>query len=137
MKFLPDLTKFANFPVCISIQSAPIFFEIFTSLIEGFINTHKTFIEDLSSKARYKNYIDSLDLIIDYHNNYGNNKNSGNWQDWLSIIPSNITVLSTGFLAAIETKSNKLRVNSYRTLVLELSHGITDELQEILPQKND
>ena len=107
------------------------------TLIEGFINAHKTFIEDLSTKARYKNYIDSLDLIIDYHNNYGNNKNSGNWQDWLSIIPINITVLSTGFLAPIETKSNKLRVNSYRTLVLELSHEITDELQEILPQKND
>jgi len=106
-------------------------------LVEGFIEVHKNFIEDVANTERYKNYLDVLDLIIDYHNNYGDNRSSGNWYDWIMIIPINLSVMTKGFLAAIETKRNRARVNSYKVLVGELCHDIVDTLEKILPNENE
>jgi hypothetical protein len=106
-------------------------------LIEGFIEVHKGFVRDLSNDGRFNSYLDILDLIIEYHNNYGNNRNKGNWYDWIMIIPINLSVMTKGYLAAIETKRNRARVNSYKVLVAELAHDITNTLENLLPEENE
>jgi hypothetical protein len=106
-------------------------------LVEGFIEVHKNFVEDLANHDREQNYLEVLDLIIDYHNNFGDNRTSGNWHDWIMIIPINLSVMTKGFLAAIETKRNRSRVHSYRVLVGELAHDIVETLETLLPKGNE
>ena len=98
---------------------------------------HKNFNEEVSTKQKYKSYCEVLDLIIDLHNNYGKNRNAGNWEDWLQIIPINLTVMSKGFLAAIQTNSNKAIIKSYKVILLELSHDVTEKLSELITQSDD
>tara|TARA_R110002020_G_scaffold424388_2_gene633587 strand:- start:17330 stop:17689 length:360 start_codon:yes stop_codon:yes gene_type:complete len=107
------------------------------ALVEGFIAVHKSFVEDLANADRKKNYLEVLDLIIDYHNNYGDNRTSGNWHDWIMIIPINLSVMTRGFFGAIETKRNRARVHSYTLLVDELAHDLVDTLETLLPKEND
>ena len=45
---------------------------------ESYITMVKEFVRDVSNETRYKNFKDVLDVIIDYHNNYGKNAKGRN-----------------------------------------------------------
>ena len=45
--------------------------------------------------------------------------------------------MSKGFLAAIQTNSNKAIIKSYKVILLELSHDVTEKLSELITQSDD
>ena len=76
-------------------------------IVESYITMCKQFTEEVTSQTRYKNYLEVIDLIIDYSNGYGEGVRENNFYDWIVILPINISVATSGFYAGIETK-NKL-----------------------------
>lgn len=78
-----------------------------------------SFVNEISSKAKYNNFVKVVDLIIEYHNGYGEdvNKKLGSWNDWLMIMPINLSVCCNGFFAGIETQKNKESLKTYKILL--------------------
>ena len=93
----------------------------------------KEFVKDLSNETRFNNYLDIFDIVIDYHNNYGSGVKEDNWHDWVMILPINISVMTNGYLAAIETKRNSALVRSYRLILTEMVHEVVDKIEQLEP----
>ena len=105
-------------------------------IIETYISMCTEFAKDVSSKSRYNNYLDVVDTILEYHNNYGKGVKENNWYDWLMIIPINLSVATNGFFAGLETKSNSPTLRAYKTVLDEMVHDVTDKI-DALEQIND
>ena len=105
------------------------------AIIETYILMCTEFVKDASTKKRYKNYLEVLDIIIEYHNNYGAGvkSSSNNWYDWLMIIPINLSVATNGFFAGLETKSNAAVLKAYKTVLNEMVFDVTDKIDELEP----
>ena len=106
------------------------------TIIESYLTMCKEFAKDVSSKPKYNNYLDVLDTILEYHNNYGKGVKENNWYDWLMIIPINLSVATNGFFAGLETKSNSPTLRAYKTVLDEMVHDVTDKI-DALEQIND
>ena len=106
------------------------------SIIDVYITMCKEFIKDISTKTKYNNYLDVLDIILEYHNNYGKGVKENNWYDWLMIIPINLSVATNGFFAGIETKSNAAVVRAYRVMLDEMLQETVSKI-DLLEPKND
>ena len=63
-------------------------------------------IDDCTGRnnSKYNDYIDIANLIIEHHNQYRKNTTIGNYHDFMSIIPTNMSIMTTGFLAGLENK---------------------------------
>ena len=90
------------------------------TIIEAYMTMCQEFAKEVSSKSRYNNYLDVVDIIIEYHNNYGSGIRENNWYDWLMIIPINLSVATNGFFAGIETNKNRAVVRAYKIVLNEL-----------------
>ena len=125
-------------PKSIEYNLAPIYAnEQHKSIIEAYLLMCKGFAEDVSSKNRYNNYLEIVDIIIDYSNNYGTGtKENGNFYDWLMVIPINLSVATNGFFAGLETKRNAAVIRAYRVLLEQMIHEVAEKLYELEP-KND
>ena len=104
-------------------------------IIETYILMCTEFSKEVSTKAKYNNYLDVLDNILEYHNNYGKGVER-NWYDWLMIIPINLSVATNGFFAGLETRSNSPTLRAYKTVLEEMVHDVTDKI-DALEQIND
>ena len=102
-------------------------------IVSNYITMIKEFVRDVSNDVRWQNYNQVFELIVDYHNNYGKNTKENNYWDWLMILPINLSVMTNGFLAAIETKRNKTLVNSYRVLINEMLHDVVEKIEKLEP----
>jgi hypothetical protein len=102
-------------------------------MLTEFLNMNKDLVKEVANEVRLKNYNQVFNIVIDYHNNYGKNRTNGNWHDWLMILPINISVLTNGFLAGIETKRNQAIVTSYRVVLNELVHNLVDKIEKLEP----
>ena len=100
------------------------------AIIETYLNMCKEFAKDVSSKNRYNNYLDVVETVLEYHNNYGSGSSENNWYDWLMIIPINMSVATNGFFAGIETNKNRAVVRAYKTVLNEMVGEVIDDLQE-------
>ena len=67
----------------------------------------KEFVKEVSTKNRYNNFLEVVEIIIEYSNNYGSGTRENNFWDWMLIIPINLAVATNGFFAGVETKSNE------------------------------
>jgi len=105
-------------------------------IIETYINMCTEFAKDVSSKSKYNNYLDVLDVILEYHNNYGKGVRENNWYDWLMIIPINLSVATNGFFAGLETKTKAPTLRAYKIVLDEMIHDVTDKI-DALEQIND
>tara|TARA_R110001606_G_scaffold39290_1_gene108643 strand:- start:666 stop:1022 length:357 start_codon:yes stop_codon:yes gene_type:complete len=105
-------------------------------IIETYITLCLEFAKDVSTKNRYENYLEVVDVIIEYHNNYGEGQREENFWDWLMIIPINLSVATNGFFAGVETKSNAAVVRAYRIVLSELVQETVDKIDKI-EVKND
>lgn len=103
------------------------------AIIEDFLIMNKDFVKDISNKTRWQNYLDVLNIVIDYHNNYGKGARENNYWDWLMILPINVSILTNGYLAAIETKRNAKLVKSYKMVLNELVHDVVSKIEKIEP----
>jgi len=104
------------------------------AIIETYILMCTEFVKDASTKKRYQNYLEVLDIIIEYHNNYGAGVKENNWYDWLMIIPINLSVATNGFFAGLETKSNSSILRAYKTVLNEMVFDVTEKIDELEPQ---
>ena len=93
----------------------------------------KEFVRDVSNDTRYNNFLEVLDILIEYHNNYGKGVRENNYWDFLMILPINLSLLTNGFLAAIETKGNAPIVRSYKVLLNEMVQDVVDKIEKLEP----
>jgi hypothetical protein len=103
------------------------------NIIETYIIMCKEFAKDVSTKSRYNNYLDVLDIIIDYHNGYGKGVKEDNWYSWLMIIPTNLSVATSGFFAGLETKTNAATIRAYKVVLNELVQDVADKIDNLEP----
>ena len=102
-------------------------------IIDTFMTMCKEFSKEVSTKSRYNNYLEVVQIIIEYHNNYGAGTKEENFWDWLMIIPINLSVATNGFFAGVETKSNAAVVRAYRLVLEELVQDTVDKIDKIEP----
>ena len=102
-------------------------------IIETYITMCKEFAKEVSTKSRYENYLEVVEIILDYHNNYGEGQREENFWDWLLIIPINLAVATNGFFAGVETKSNSAVVRAYRIVLDELTQDTVNKIDKIEP----
>jgi hypothetical protein len=68
---------------------------------------------------------------MEYHNGYGDTKNSSNWYDWLMIIPVNVSVMTNGYFAGLETKKNAAQIRAYKILLNEKVQEVVTKLEKL------
>mgnify|MGYP003150135065 FL=1 len=100
-------------------------------LIDAYISLNKEFVREISNNTRWSSYNDVLDIIIEYHNNYGKGRSQSNWYDWIMILPVNISVMTNGFFAGIETKRNAAKIRAYRVLLNEMLQDLIDKIEKL------
>mgnify|MGYP003147148592 CR=1 FL=1 len=104
------------------------------SIVESYITMCLKFVEDVSSKNKLENYLDVLDTIIEYHNNYGKGVKENNYYDWLMIIPINLSVATNGYFAALETKRNAAVVRAYKVVLEQALQDAADRIDLLEPK---
>ena len=98
------------------------------TIVDTYLMVCQDFAKDVSTKSKYNNYLDVLETIIEYHNSYGSGARENNWYDWLVIIPINVSVMTNGFFAGLETNSNRATVRAYKTVLEELVGEVVDKI---------
>ena len=63
------------------------------SIVETFMTMCLEFSKDVSSKVKYNNYLDVVQVIVEYSNGYGEGVKENNFYDWLMIIPINLILI--------------------------------------------
>ena len=102
-------------------------------IIEVYIELCRQFAQDVATKTRYQNYIDILKLIVDYSNGYGEGLRENNFYDWIMILPINISVMTSGFLAGIETRKNAAVVRAYKVVLDQMLQETVAKLDKLEP----
>jgi hypothetical protein len=102
-------------------------------IIGAYIAMIKEFVKDVSNETRWRNFLDVLEIVIEYHNNYGKGVRENNYWDWVMILPINLSILTNGYLAAIETKGNSSIVRSYKILLNEAVQDVVDKIEKLEP----
>ena len=102
-------------------------------IIQTYITMCKEFSKEVSTNSRYENYLEVVQIIVEYHNGYGEGQKEENFWDWLMIIPINLAVATNGFFAGVETRSNSAVVRAYRVLLDELVQDTVDKIDKIEP----
>lgn len=100
-------------------------------ILSSYIHTVIESVRDISTEIKTKNFIDVLDIIIDYHNNYNRYTYKGYYVDFMNIIPTNLTSCVNGFIAGVETNRNRSKCRAYKVLLNELAHKVVDDLKRI------
>ena len=94
----------------------------------------KEFVKETSTKTKNQNYLEVINLIVDYHNGYGAGVKENNFWDWLMIIPINVSVATNGYFAALETKSNRAIIRAYKVVLDELLQETVSKIDLIKPE---
>ena len=102
--------------------------------IETYLLMCKEFAKETSTKSRYQNYLEVLDLILEYHNSYGTGTKEHNFFDWLMIIPINVSVATNGYFAALETKGNRAILRAYKVVLDEMLQDTVGKIDTIEPE---
>ena len=102
-------------------------------ILDTYITMCKEFAKEVSTKNRYNNYLEVVQIVIEYHNNYGAGTKEENFWDWLMIIPINLSVATNGFFAGVETRSNAAVVRAYRLVLNEMVQDTVDKIDKIEP----
>jgi hypothetical protein len=103
------------------------------SIVEVYITLCKQFVEDVSTKSRYKAYLDVLQTIIEYHNGYGEGVRENNFYDWITILPINISVMTNGYFAGMQTNKNLAVIRAYKVVLEQMLHETVSKLDKLEP----
>ena len=102
-------------------------------ILDTYITMCKEFAKEVSTKNKYNNYLEVVQIVIEYHNNYGAGTKEENFWDWLMIIPINLSVATNGFFAGVETKGNAAVVRAYRLVLDEMVQDTVSKIDKIEP----
>jgi|TARA_R110002020_G_scaffold458378_1_gene675750 hypothetical protein len=102
-------------------------------IVSSYILMIKEFVKDVSNDTRYNNFLEVLDILVEYHNNYGKGVKENNYWDWVMIIPINLSLMTNGFLAGIETKGNASVVRAYKVLLNDMVQDVVDKIEKLEP----
>ena len=102
-------------------------------IIGSYILMIKEFVRDVSNDTRWHNFLEVLDILIEYHNNYGKGVRENNYWDWLMILPINLSLMTNGFLAGIETKRNASIVRAYKVLLNDMVQDVVNKIEKLEP----
>jgi hypothetical protein len=100
-------------------------------IIDTYITMCKEFAKEVSTKSRYNNYLEVVEIILEYSNHYGEGQRENNFWDWMLIIPINLAVATNGFFAGVETRSNSAVVRAYRVVLDELVQDTVNKIDSI------
>tara|TARA_R110000751_G_scaffold148363_1_gene253126 strand:- start:445 stop:801 length:357 start_codon:yes stop_codon:yes gene_type:complete len=115
-------------------MSSPIYSsEEHRSIVEVYLAMCKQFSQEITTQTRYNNYLEVVELIIDYSNGYGEGVRENNFYDWIVIIPINLSVATNGFFAGIETRSNSASVRAYKVVLDEMLQQTVKRLDNLEP----
>jgi hypothetical protein len=103
------------------------------TIISTYLTMTQEFAKEVSTISRYNNYLDVVDIILEYHNGYGEGVKENNYWDWLMIIPINVSVATSGFFAGLETKRNSSIVRAYKLVLDEMLRDVVDKIDKIDP----
>ena len=103
------------------------------AIISEYIFMMHEFVKDVSNNQRWNNYLDVFDIVIEYHNNYGKGVKENNYWDWVMILPINLSILTNGFLAGIETKKNAPIIKSYKVILNDILQKAVDKIEKLEP----
>ena len=102
-------------------------------IVSSYILMVKEFVRDVANDTRYNNFLEVLEILYEYHNNYGKGVRENNYWDWVMILPINLSLLTNGFFAAIETKGNMSVVKAYKVLLNEMVQDVVDKIEKLEP----
>ena len=102
-------------------------------IIEIYVEMCKQFAQEIATKTKYNNYLEVLQLIVDYSNGYGTGVREYNFYDWIMIMPINVSVMTSGFFAGIETKGNAAVVRAYKVVLDQMLQETVDKLDKLEP----
>ena len=102
-------------------------------IIEIYLEMCKQFAQEIATKTKYNNYLEVLQLIVDYSNGYGTGVRENNFYDWIMIMPINVSVMTSGFFAGIETKGNAAVVRAYKVVLDQMLQETVDKLDKLEP----
>ena len=94
----------------------------------------KQFAQEITTQNRYHNYLEVLQLIVEYSNGYGAGIRENNFYDWIMIIPINLSVATSGFFAGIETKGNAAVVRAYKVVLDQMLQETVKKLDSLQPK---
>ena len=106
------------------------------SIIEIYTTMCKQFVQEVTTQTRYNNYLEVIDIVIEYSNGYGQGVRENNFYDWIMILPINISVATNGFFAGLETKTKAPTIRAYKVVLTEMVFDVVDKI-EGLEQIND
>ena len=102
-------------------------------IVDTYITMCKEFAKEVSTKSRYNNYLEVVEIILEYSNHYGEGQRENNFWDWMLIIPINLAVATNGFFAGVETRNNAAVVRAYRVVLDELTQETVNKIDKIEP----
>ena len=76
-------------------------------------------------------YTEILNAIIAYHNEYGEQYNSGNYYDFLTIIPLQFSTMTSGFLCGISNQDNNLQITIQKQLIYTKTIKVVEDLHKL------
>jgi len=106
------------------------------SVIEIYTTMCKQIVQEVTTQKRYNNYLEVIDIVIEYSNGYGQGVRENNFYDWIMILPINISVATNGFFAGIETKTNAAIVRAYKVVLDQMLQETVNKL-DLLEPTND
>tara|TARA_R110002020_G_scaffold113520_2_gene261294 strand:- start:185 stop:541 length:357 start_codon:yes stop_codon:yes gene_type:complete len=103
------------------------------SIIDIYVVMCKQFVQEVATQTRYNNYLEVIDIIMEYSNGYGQGVRENNFYDWIMIIPINLSVATSGFFAGVETKANAAVVRAYKVVLDEMLKETVERLDTLEP----
>jgi hypothetical protein len=109
-------------------------------IVNTFLGDMITKVADVGSDKSFSEVVTLINIVIDYHNEF--NKTGGHegyLQDYLNIIPINVTVAIQGYLIGISSCNDDANFNEMLLLrkeITEKSYDCVDKLQGIKIEKD-
>lgn len=102
-------------------------------LLDRYTDTIMRTVADCTgnNESKFNDFMDVLNIVIQHHNDYRPGVENGNLYDFLSIIPTNISIAVQAFLAGMETKRNSITLRAYRYMLINAAFKLVDDLEEI------
>ena len=103
-------------------------------LLNKYTSTILTTIADCTgtNESKFNDFVDVCNIIIEHHNGYKKRGTEmGNIYDFLSIIPTNMSVAVQAFLAGLETKRNSITLRAYRYMLVQAAFKLVEDLEDI------